>query len=64
MKYKIGMKIIIINMKDEPEYNGKIGTIKMIDDLGQLHGTWGFLAVIPEIDTIKILEDFNETNNK
>lgn len=64
MKYKIGMKIKIINMKNEPEYNNKIGFIEFIDAIGQLHGTWGSLAVIPEIDIIQIMENNNETNNK
>ena len=64
MKYEIGMKIKIINMKNEPQYNNKIGVIVHIDALGQLHGTWGSLAIIPEIDTIEILENNDETNNK
>ena len=64
MKYKIGMKIKIIEMKDEPQYNNRIGNIIKIDDLGQLHGTWGSLAIIPKIDIIEILENTNETNNK
>ena len=59
MEFKIGMKIRIINMKDEPQYNNKIGIIEKIDDLGQLHGTWGSLAVIPELDEIEIIEDTN-----
>ena len=54
-KYKIGMKLKIIKMKNEPTYTNKIGTIIMIDDWGQLHGTWGFCAVIPEIDKFIII---------
>ena len=57
MQYKIGMKIKIIEMKDEPNYTNKIGIIKHIDDLGQLHGTWGSLAIIPEVDKIEIIKE-------
>lgn len=57
MKYKIGMKIKIIEMKDEPNYTNKVGIIKYIDDLGQLHGSWGSLAIIPEVDKIEIIKE-------
>lgn len=57
---KIGEKIEIISMTGEPQYTGKIGTITHIDSLGQLHGTWGGLAIIPMLDTYKILEDDDE----
>ncbi len=51
-EYKVGDVIFILNMKGEPDYSGKTGKITYIDDMGQLHGTWGGLAVIPEEDTI------------
>lgn len=47
---KVGDLIRIIDMKDEPQYNGKIGTVTRIDDIGQIHGTWGGCAIIPEED--------------
>lgn len=37
-------------------YANKSGTVTCIDDLGQLHGTWGGLAIIPEVDTIEIIK--------
>ena len=37
-------------------YPGRIGTVTWIDDAGQLHGTWGGLAVIPEVDEYTILK--------
>lgn len=37
------------------EYNGKEGTVTVIDDTGQFHGTWGGLAVIPGVDEFVIL---------
>lgn len=33
------------------------GIVKFVDDAGQLFGTWGSLAAIPEIDSIDILND-------
>lgn len=46
----VGEKIRIIDMVGEPQYNGKSGTITDIDDMGQVHGTWGGLALQPERD--------------
>lgn len=57
MNFKAGQRIRIIDMYGEPEYAGKIGIITHIDDAGQLHGTWGGLAVIPEDDVVEILEE-------
>ena len=53
----VGDKIRIIHLRDEDSrYDGKVGTIEFIDSLGQLHGTWGGLAVIPEVDRFVIIE--------
>jgi len=49
-------EIEIVQMVDEPHYNGRIGKVLFIDSIGQLHGTWGGLAVIPEQDEIKIIK--------
>ena len=54
---KVGDKIRIIQMKGEPSYAGRVGAIEHIDDQNQLHGTWGGLAVIPEEDTIEVIQD-------
>lgn len=51
----VGDTIEIIYMKGEPWYTGRIGTITHIDDMGQLHGTWGGLAVIPKEDEFRII---------
>jgi hypothetical protein len=58
--FKIGDKIRIIEMKGEESYNGREGVIEFIDGLNQLHGTWGGLAVIPEQDTIELINDNSE----
>lgn len=34
---------------------GKTGEVTLIDDTGSLHGTWGSLAVLPEVDTFEII---------
>lgn len=57
MMAKIGDKIRIIKMDGEPWNDGKEGIVEHIDSLGQLHGTWGGSAVIPEIDEIEIIEE-------
>ena len=57
MNYEVGTKIKIINMSGEPQYAGKEGIIKSIDDAGQLHGSWGGLAVIPGEDSFEIIKE-------
>ena len=48
---KVGDKVRIIHLKGEDNrYDGKEGVIEYIDSMGQLHGTWGGLAIIPEED--------------
>lgn len=37
-------------------YNGKTGTVNHIDDRGQIHGTWGGLALQADRDEIEILK--------
>lgn len=51
----LGKKIRIIEMNGEPQYSGKEGVVNHIDDMGQLWGTWGGLAIIPEADQIQII---------
>ncbi len=62
-KIKIGRKIRIINLfdnngkdKETSKYAGRVGIVQLIDSLGQLHGTWGSLAVIPEIDEFEFIK--------
>ena len=54
-KVKVGDKIKIINMKDEPQYTDQEGAVTHIDDAGQIHGTWGGCAIVPEVDTYIVL---------
>ena len=54
-------KVHIIKMVGEPQYNGREGYATYIDDMGQIHGTWGGLALQPNRDkfevTIESIED-------
>lgn len=52
---KVGDKIRIINMEGEPHYAGKVGVVEYIDDAGQVHGSWGGCAIIPDVDSYEIL---------
>ena len=53
---KVGDTIRIISMGGEPRYSGREGVIQHIDDIGQLHGTWGGLAVIPGEDSFEVIQ--------
>ena len=61
-KVNIGDTIRIIRMEDAggrdtqaTRYAGRIGTVEHIDTIGQLHGTWGGLAIIPEVNEFQIV---------
>ena len=54
-KVKIGDTIKIIKMDGEPQYTNQEGIVTHIDDAGQIHGTWGGCAIIPEVDAYIIL---------
>lgn len=42
---KPGDAIHIYHMFGEPEYRDREGVVKFIDDIGQIHGSWGGLAL-------------------
>ena len=63
--FKVGDRVIIedMDLTGEPNpfdtvlrYIGKEGVIERIDDAGQLHGTWGSLALDPTVDEIRKVE--------
>lgn len=59
-QYNIGDKIKIIYMNDDifgKNYNGRIGVIECIDNLGRYHGTWGGVVVIPEEDKVELVKE-------
>ena len=57
---KVGDMIKILYMEGEPQYTGKTGTIEFIDGIGQLHGDWGGLAVVPNVDSYTIIKKKDE----
>lgn len=53
---KVGSKIKIVRMDGEPQYAGREGVVTHIDDAGQIHGTWGGCAIVPEVDLYILLD--------
>lgn len=61
---KIGDRIVIKKLAadpsgDDPEardYVGKVGIVESIDDIGQLHGTWGGFGILPQ-DEYEVLQE-------
>lgn len=56
---KVGDKIEIIYMVGEPEYSGRTGFVTVIDAIGQIHGTWGGLA-LNSGDVFKVIKEESE----
>ena len=56
MNVKVGDKIRILLMQDEPQYTGKEGYVRLIDDAGQIHLDSCGCAIIPELDRYEIIE--------
>lgn len=54
---EVGDVIHIYHMFGESEYNDTEGVVTRIDDMGQIHGTWGGLALVPGDDYEIIEED-------
>lgn len=53
----IGKYLRILHMEGEPEYTGKEGICTSVDSVGQLHGTWGGLAIQPRYgDRFEVIE--------
>lgn len=53
---EVGDTIRINYMKDEPHYTRREGVITHIDDFGQIFGSWGGLAIIPDMDDFTIIK--------
>ena len=58
-KVNVCDKIKILHMNGEPQYEGREGVVTYIDAIGQLHGTWGGCAVIPETDRFVVIKEKN-----
>ena len=59
MNVKVGDRIRILKMDDPYAlyYPGKEGIVTHIDDMGHLHGTWGGLAVLLDVDEIEVINN-------
>lgn len=68
---RIGTEIHIIHVDDKTtrsaafpdgidhqasSLNGKTGVVTSIDDVDSLRGTWGSLAVLPDVDSFEIVK--------
>ena len=56
MNVKIGDKIRVIYMDGEPNMTDAEGTVRLIDDAGQIHLDSCGLAIIPEVDKFEVIE--------
>lgn len=57
IEFKPGMKVRIIHLDGEDNrYDGKEGVIEYVDAIGQLHGSWGGLAIIPNVDEFELVD--------
>ena len=52
----IGDKIKINYMKGEPQYTDAEGIVRYIDDIGNIHGSWGGCAIVPDMDKYEVIE--------
>jgi len=50
-----GDLIKIISMKGESTYKNRVGVVDHIDSDGQIHGSWGGCAIMPEEDVFKVV---------
>ena len=55
MNVKIGDKIRVIYMDGEPNMVNAEGTVRLIDDAGQIHCHEFGLAVIPGVDQFEVI---------
>lgn len=53
----IGKLVLIDEMQGEPQYHGRVGIIEHIDDIGQIHGSWGGCALCQSTDKFRIIEE-------
>lgn len=56
MNVKIGDKIRVIYMDGEPNMTGAEETVRLIDDMKQIHCKEFGLAVIPGVDEFEVIE--------
>jgi hypothetical protein len=55
-KIYLNKAIIIERMVGEPQYAGRTGVVTLVDDAGQIHGTWGGCALTAG-DSFRIIDE-------
>lgn len=58
---KVGDIIYIYHMFGEPQYKDTTGIVTHIDDMNQIHGTWGGCALIGGDDYVILEPEINES---
>ena len=48
-------KLVFVVIDDPYHPIADRGRVTSVDDMGQLHGTWGGLAAVPGVDRIELL---------
>lgn len=48
-------KLVFVVIADPIHHIAERGIVTEVDDMGQLHGTWGGLAAVPGEDFIELL---------
>ena len=51
----VGDTIQILHISGIPDYTNKVGVVQFYDSMGQMHGTWGRLVIVPGEDRYKII---------
>lgn len=52
----LGCEIVIYHLYGEGcSYDGTTGIVERVDDMGDLYGTWGSIAVMPGLDQFSIV---------
>lgn len=54
---KVGDTIEIIYVSGIPSLTGKVGVVEFYDSMGQMHGTWDKLVIVPGEDRYRIIEE-------
>ena len=52
---EVGDTIRILSVSGIKTYTGRVGVVEFYDSLGQLHGTWGKLVIVPGEDKYEII---------
>lgn len=54
-KWAVGDKVRILHMSGFPHYTGRIGRIHYQNNEGQLIGSWGQMAIMPDQDKFELV---------